>query len=384
MLTDFPPEILDQIWMLCDRKSLRSISLCSTRCYNLVGHILFRNIEISWQEVNKARKVSQDPLKFARCLKFSESERRRSIEWKNISQDFQMVISYCDSSRLRELTIVDKVVYRRDLVTIFDTLINLKTIELSCSRDIRNGLITLPSKSFSTFEDLQKLSLSHCHFSYTTLSNVFGLAELEIMDSVVPSDAMIDNISQIKDLRKLTLIRIKVQSTKKRSTILIPLAKLVGLTSLEHLNITDSAISSEEDLVTLMKSLTSLKALIVSGIKLTLSIDVFCCLPSLHDLGMRNCDLSHFQLSSISKLKSLRSLDVSENERLTDIGLGYIGQLVSLEHLNIRGTRYSNHGPGLLTSLVLLKTLVMNSWANPITAKHLENIPSLQNMYDSS
>jgi internalin A len=155
------------------------------------------------------------------------------------------------------------------------------------------------------------------------------LKELPELRTIYLSDTQVTNAG-LSPLAKQAQLRV-LHLSLNRNVGDSGLAHLSGLTALEELHLTSTAVTDTG--LSHLAGLTQLKTLSLGRTKIA------------------GTGLSH--LAGMSRLESL---DLCETP-LMDGGLAHIGRLASLEYLWLEGTRISDEGLGHLKGLTGLKTL---------------------------
>jgi hypothetical protein len=104
---------------------------------------------------------------------------------------------------------------------------------------------------------------------------------------------------------------------------------------------------------------------------------------SLQILTMRCSDLTDNDLRSLSKITSLKNIDISENRKITDKGLQYLN-LPNLRGLAVRQCAITEASFPFLKSLPSLKAIcIADDWSEEKQARLQQMLPDLQIRHDS-
>ncbi len=104
-------------------------------------------------------------------------------------------------------------------------------------------------------------------------------------------------------------------------------------------------------------------------------------LPDLEHLSLAQTHVPDTSLAVVSKLPSLRSLDLFFCEHITDTGASALRAAPGLEELNLRGTKISDSGVQFLTELKNLRTLDVGiAEISDATIELLSDLPRLESL----
>lgn len=159
-----------------------------------------------------------------------------------------------------------------------------------------------------------------------------------LMDYSDPTNEGMHQLASVKGLRSLTLTK-----TPK----ITDLDGLVPLKDIAQLDLTMCVSLSSAFLHDLKgKPITGLN---LSGIKFDIK-DLAAALPfpGLEVLHLGQCRLKSADLETLSKIGSLKSLYLSNNEDVDDTGLPYLARLKKLEFLSLKGTGVTPKGLAVL------------------------------------
>ena len=164
-------------------------------------------------------------------------------------------------------------------------------------------------------------------------------------------DKTLQVISQLKNLREL-----RVDSTDITDHGM-ELLKTMG--TLEDLNVGKTLITGAG--IANLKGLTALRRLGIGFNKLNdESMANLEALP-VEFLNISAGGLSDNALLHISRMKSLRALDVYDNKKVTNRGMAYLAELPALESLEVHGTSVDMHAFPSFQKMKKLKRLILDS-----------------------
>lgn len=210
---------------------------------------------------------------------------------------------------------------------------NLDAIgDLQCLEELHLSSVPIHNLSFlkNVCHSLKCLVMKSSYgddsdFDASEFRHVANLAKLEVLhcDMQVVNDECVAYLSSLTSLRELDLSRSKITSKS--------LQYLQNMTRLEKL-----LLQSCEDLVQGKLSNSQLQ-------------DIFTSLKSLKELNLSYCDLRDVDLTGIDSLKgTLKTLNISGNERITDGGMRHLLSLNKLSELNIWECRVTGEGLRIL------------------------------------
>jgi len=386
-LLEFPLEVLNNIWWFCNKKSLINFSSCSKDCRELVLPLLYEQIKIYGNQSEKTKGLlPRDRLKYVKHLSFEgpnawsfkgTGNNKEIVNWKDDARYFQSVINSCDSQKVKTLSIVTNEYFGSDMmIYIFANFVNLKKVKLQWTNELtRYGFFCLSNLKFLTI-----IKLCAVHFPGSDFSDFTALIELSIDSCTGVTDQIIDGIAHNHGLEKLTLSHngTNINHIDEQS-LTYDLEKLKGLRMLKYLNVIYSEFSEHQHVT---ESFHNLQTLLASEcIVSSYLLDSICSASGLTDLAMQETGMTDDQLLLLlKKLNHLKVLRVST--AITDIGLKYIGQKVSLLDLSINDNPISDDGIQHLSTLVLLKEIALFG-CEELTDKslmYLSVLPSLNEL----
>lgn len=227
---------------------------------------------------------------------------------------------------------------------------SLKSIELCYSsvRDIHlSRLTSLPM--------LEELNLDSCPVGDWALAHladnnvVPNLVSLDLADTDI-SDHGIVHLPKFRKMTKLSLFYCNITNAGLRH--------LANMTSLEVLNL-DSRDIGDEGLYHL-SGLTRLRSLDIFSGRIT---DQGCVhlskITSLETLELCGGGIGDLGCAHLGTLENLVSLNLSQNERITNMGAASLAALVNLKALNLSNTRVNSRSLKFFSGLVKLQSLAL-------------------------
>jgi Leucine Rich repeat len=236
--------------------------------------------------------------------------------------------------------------------------------------------------AISKLRGLENLTLFHSNVSdrgVTSLVSLNRLKALVLVDGPLISDASLQQIVRLKELRWLALSNTSVafhialnknDLPSLRSLVLENtnvddegVDNLVGLQNVWHVNLRHTAITSHALIA--LSQLPKIEQLILDGTGVT--DDYLSNFQS--STTLRYVDLSHTLiddrgLAAVSKCKSLEELDL-DGTKITDTGLAALANLPHLSALSIQNTPISDRGLKAFDSVPSL--MVINAQGTQIT-----------------
>lgn len=225
---------------------------------------------------------------------------------------------------------------------------------------------------------LQELNFDSCPVGDWSLAHLAdnnvtpNLISLDLADSDL-TDAGMSHLPKFKHLKKLSLFYCNISNSG--------LAHIARMTQLEELNL-DSRDIGDEGLVHL-RNLKNLKSLDIFSGRVTdagcMHISYITSLTSLELCGGGVGDFGCAHLAS--RLDNLTSLNLSQNERITNRGAAALAALRGLKALNLSNTRVTSGCLKFLGELVKLQSLALYGCQGIDDGKNNTNlaISSLQN-----
>lgn len=203
---------------------------------------------------------------------------------------------------------------------------------------------------------LEEINLDSCPVGDWTITHladndvVPNLVSLDLADTDL-SDLGMVKIAKFQSLKRLSLFYCNIANSS--------LGHLTSLSNLEVLNL-DSRHIGDEGLLHL-RSLRNLKALDIFSGKVT---DYGCIhiakIKSLESLELCGGGISDTGCATLAAhLKNLVSLNLSQNERITNRGAGSLAVLSKLKALNLSNTRVNSGALVYLSELRNLKSLAL-------------------------
>jgi Leucine-rich repeat (LRR) protein len=111
--------------------------------------------------------------------------------------------------------------------------------------------------------------------------------------------------------------------------------RLKGL-SIKHLNIENNKLVDDACLQTIVRQWPEMKTLYLNECKITKKgLAALAALKRLDNLSLQGLNLTDDSFAPISRLKSLTSLDISFNDKLTDRSMEYVLKLPKLKTLHM-------------------------------------------------
>jgi len=197
---------------------------------------------------------------------------------------------------------------------------------------------------------LKSLDLDSCPIGDWSIAHLVrnqvtpNLCELNLADTNV-SDAAMKNIEKLHQLRKLSLFYCKISDNG--------LQRLGGLKSLEELSVDSREITDNG--IRFLRRLPTLKRLDLFSCKISNDgCHTISRLSSLEHLEICGGGVSDAGCQSLSLLQRLKVLNLSQNDRITNRGAGYLAMLTNLKSLNLSNTSVTS---SMLRHLVGLKNL---------------------------
>lgn len=225
---------------------------------------------------------------------------------------------------------------------------------------------------------LQELNFDSCPVGDWSLAHLAdnnvtpNLISLDLADSDL-TDAGMSHLPKFKHLKKLSLFYCNISNSG--------LAHIARMTQLEELNL-DSRDIGDEGLIHL-RNLKNLKSLDIFSGRVT---DAGCMhishITSLTSLELCGGGVGDFGCAHLaSRLDNLTSLNLSQNERITNRGAAALAALRGLKALNLSNTRVTSGCLKFLGELVKLQSLALYGCQGIDDGKNNTNlaISSLQN-----
>lgn len=229
-------------------------------------------------------------------------------------------------------------------------------------------------KTIATMASLKSLSLKEC--TQLTSIGLESLSPMLALEELILSGCKVDQILQkllgkLKNLKKLELALCENITNSD-------LEGLEGLTYLEELNLMSCKNLTDKSFALLGK-LIKLKKLFLSYTQIS-CLKGFEKLINLQELFLHGCiNLKESELVRIVGFKNLKELSLEDCSKIDHISLACIGQLSSLESLNLTNTNITDEGLEEIENLINLKELNI-ARCNKITNKGMEFIGKLMNL----
>jgi len=231
-----------------------------------------------------------------------------------------------------------------------DKVIALRSLEL-CYSGVRDSHIA----RLNHLPSLEDLNLDSCPVGDWTISHlaennvVPNLKNLDLADTDLTDNGMA-HIPKFKMLSRLSLFYCNITNSGLRH--------IQSMTSLETLNLDSRDISDEG--LSFLHSLPNLKSLDIFSGRIT---DAGCShiskIKSLETLELCGGGVGDLGCSLIANLDNLTSLNLSQNERITNRGAAALAALRNLRALNLSNTRVNSAALRYLSGLVKLQSLTI-------------------------
>jgi len=179
--------------------------------------------------------------------------------------------------------------------------------------------VQLGGKTFKS--DVTELDLSGCG-----ISDISALSVCTKLQSLVLSGNSIKDLSPLADMADLIYLDVSDNSISSISL-------LMSMTKLEYLNVSGNSISS----ITALSELSLLQKLILNGNELK-SFAALSELTALKTLELRDTGLEDSDLQSLYELKKLKTLNIEDNDGLTQAGVDALQKKLSscsITHSNL-------------------------------------------------
>ena len=383
-ITILPGEVRQYIWSYCDKRSLKVLSVCCKQMYTEVKPFVWKRVEVSWQALDGITKeLVKKPhpnLKFISCLVLgapsASSDRNLSLGY--LTYGFGSFLERCD--RLKSLTI-SRFLAADGPRLVSEVLPQLENLEMT---DMKFGAGDL--KPLVGLHQLKSLTLRACliqEIDWEVIWQLESLEHLTMTKEDLPPDYddwfphggfSLKNLLSLKyfysaescelysciaktcmKLESLDLIGSDIQDSDMLNLCSLPCLKSLSLTKAHQ--ITDLGISY-------LSNISCLERLQV-GFCVSLSP---CCLEHIAKIEtLRILDLYEFSddstdISCLSKLVNLHTLVISAMRGLTDSALRTVAQFKSLRKLDIADNdNFTEEGIRHLAQLPHLKTLELDS-----------------------
>jgi F-box and leucine-rich repeat protein 14 len=357
------------------------------------------NVQKFWEDYKKSPETYKESIFFKLLEKQGKEIKELSFRTIFITDDFlEIILSLCPDIETLDLTLLQmksslpplKQSYNPSFINIsqltnkgiacLSKLTNLKTLKIEGSTYLTaaclehlSGLTTLKSltlidlnrlqdkglASLSKLINLESLDLSGCwSLSDAGLAAIAGFTKLQTLNlhgCNMLRDACFVHFDSLINLQSLDLSMCNPMCNRMWG----PESKhLIGL-PLKHLNLRSSDILDAD--LQFVARLTSLESLDLSD----------------------NNHLSNEGLSYLLKLHNLKSLDLGWCSKITDEGLVYISKLINLKSLDLEDcTEITDDGLIYISKLINLETLDLGS-SDLITdegIKQLEVLTSLKSL----
>mmetsp|Transcript_21315 Transcript_21315/g.31609 ORF Transcript_21315/g.31609 Transcript_21315/m.31609 type:complete len:802 (-) Transcript_21315:50-2455(-) len=231
-----------------------------------------------------------------------------------------------------------------------EKVIALRSLEL-CYSGVRDSHIA----RLTHLPSLEDLNLDSCPVGDWTIAHlaennvVPNLKNLDLADTDLTDNGMA-HIPKFKMLSRLSLFYCNITNSGLRH--------LASMTSLETLNLDSRDISDEG--LSCLHSLKNLKSLDIFSGRIT---DAGCShiskIKSLETLELCGGGVGDLGCSVLAHLDNLTSLNLSQNERITNRGAAALGALTNLRALNLSNTRVNSAALRYLSGLVKLQSLTI-------------------------
>jgi len=342
-----PLEVKQKIWKCCAKCDLVNLAICNKFLQSEVVPILWRDVSIEWGDLVDGRidtKTSNlthtQKLSFSGC--FAKGHGYQGF-------NFAFILRNCDPAQVRSFSAFGHIV-PHGLQLVAEMLPMLKILELSYIDE------HIPSDLVSHFQLLQEVYLVGCEVTDEHVRKICLLENLRSLhiETKAFNKGMtgfsLKYISNVSALQKLYF----------RDKDDIPQGLLIGnianLQNLVHLGLPSSKIE-DSFFERAAGNFQKMEVLDISSSKITNS-----------------------GLMSISKLHTLRRLDVSACFEITDDGFASLPQLQRLEHLRLSDTLITDHGICHVSKMMSLRFLDLHS-CEELTDAGLEHVTNLQYLY---
>ncbi len=254
----------------------------------------------------------------------------------------------------------------------------------------------IPDDAYSelaAFEFLQWVEIENCPIGDNGLRHISALPRLTRLSLIGNRNITADGLAHLAGATRLADLTVDVSASPAAMTAEVAkqksvgvlhinpltddeaaeLSKMSGLTSLDtgplygltqqgldEFDVVPNGFLTDSGLRSLcsLTHLTCLKldgdaAVTVAGVKELATLE------SLNELELRNTGTTNAGLAVISRIKTLRTLDLS-GTAITDVGLDELTTLPRLEYLTLSRTNIGNRAMRMLTNIRSLKSLVLN------------------------
>lgn len=183
-LSTLPPELRARIYYWCTKEDLDSISLCSRWCHDDVNPILWSNISITWEFLEKTILSPQvlKNLAMTSTLKISSDDEMKhyyeqaneSVAWY-LCAKFGALMQRVDSTKMKAISIQHRV-FAGFLRLLLDTVPNLEILHLD------DNLTDEDWECLTRFPALRSLSLESMQIFTPLWLKVCSLENLETLE----------------------------------------------------------------------------------------------------------------------------------------------------------------------------------------------------------
>ncbi len=225
-------------------------------------------------------------------------------------------------------------------------------------------------KFLNDLTNLEELNLSYSYIKNAGLTYLKDLKKLEKLNLSSCGNLTGDALKYLKDLKSLNVLDVSYD----RGISGDGLKYLNGLSKLRELYLQETGITDSE--LEKLNDLPELETLALGGTGTTgigLNLEKS---KTIKDLTLGSCHITYAGLEQISRLTSLKKLDLSDNSQITDAGLKFLCNLTSLEELNLsNNSQITNAGIKYLNSLSNLQFLdLTNTKATATGVKKLQQL----------
>ena len=353
-LLELPIEILIQIFQLCSKVDLINIACSNKECYYLVIHFLCRYFEIRWSDIVSTSTVSNKlrNLRYSTCLVFYNGDNPfySGPPWDDINRNYLRILKFCTPEKLKTLYIIKSKITDSTLQTTLKLFRNIQNLRLEDCSDVT----TLSLTYLGNLSSLRRLHVNSCDitdYDISKLTQLPQLGDLSIVLCPKITETSLKHVSRIITLQRFQYCEYGLQPPNG-------FTNLANLTKLKTLDIGGCLIRKDE-LLYVIRSLTSLNILNIGGTEITnADLSHILNIVSLTRLGLAGCGITDEKIDILHHLKSLKVLDLSWHEDITDVGMSYISKITSLRSLSLRFcNKITDDGISYLRLLPFLEVL---------------------------